>query len=148
MVAEIFHSVATEFASLVGAVEPGDSDACAHAQAACAVAELLDNADDLMAGNHGRLSRRQFAFDHVQIGAANAATIDAHQHFAFPRLRNGDIGEFERIRSNRRRLFQNASLHIQTFRALDIQWMRTDISLTHFMAAREVPGVVSATAFP
>jgi hypothetical protein len=71
----------------------------------------------LMSWYHGELSRRQFAFDYVQIGAANAATIDAHQHFAFPRFRDSDIREFERIRCNRRRILQDASLHVQTLGA-------------------------------
>src|SRR5580704_2210547 len=65
MVAEVFHSFAAVFASLISAVQPGNSDSRAYAQAARAFAQLLDDAYNLMPGNYGKLSWRQLAFDHV-----------------------------------------------------------------------------------
>ena len=50
-------------------------------------------ADDLVAGHERQLRVRQLAVDDVQIGAAHAAGVDAHQHLPRPRLGNRQLGE-------------------------------------------------------
>ncbi len=64
-----------------------------------ALAELFDHTHDLMPGNHRGFFLRQLAFDHVKIGAANAAHFHAHEDFALAGPRVGRVGEFERIGS-------------------------------------------------
>ena len=77
-----------------------------------AVAELFDYADHLMAGNHGRLARRQLAFHDVQIGAAYAAHAYAHENFAFARTRFGGVRKIQRILINGSGRMEEAGLHI------------------------------------
>ena len=64
--------------------EPGDADPFADGEALDAGAELLDDADDLVAGNDRQPLVRQLAVDDMQIGAADAAGLDADQHLAGP----------------------------------------------------------------
>ena len=56
-----------------------------------------------MSGNHRRFAGRQFAFDNVQIGAANTARVDTNQNFTVARRGNRRVGKIERIRFHRRR---------------------------------------------
>ena len=53
--------------------------------------QTVDDADDLMPGNDVLHLRRQLAFDDVQVGAADAAGLDAHADLVRRRLRNGQI---------------------------------------------------------
>src|SRR5579883_2714762 len=81
VIAEIFRAGTTILASAISAVQPGDSDARSFFEAASVRPIFLDHADDLMAGNHGRLARRQFALDNVQVRAANSAGVNANENF-------------------------------------------------------------------
>ena len=86
VVAEVFLTAAAIGAGAVGdsratARRPARRDEARHARA-----ERVDPADDLMAGNERQLRARQFAVDHVQVGAADAAGRDAHPDLARPRL--------------------------------------------------------------
>jgi len=92
-------------------MEPGHADARADFEAMRVDAVLFHHADHLMARNHRRFEHRQFAFDHVQIGAADAAGVDLDQHFAGPRLGRGNVGVDQRIGLNRGTRGQNASFH-------------------------------------
>ena len=113
MIAEIFHSGAAVFARAVGAMQPGDSNARADGESRRSLAELFDDADDLVPGNYWRLARRQFAFNDVQIGAADAAHFHADENFARGGLRHRRVGEFERIRCDRRGRMKQAGFHGQ-----------------------------------
>ena len=58
--------------------------------------DRCDAADDLVARHDRQLRIGQFAVDHVQIGAANAARRDLDQDFATRRLRNRPLAQNER----------------------------------------------------
>jgi hypothetical protein len=115
-VAQVFHTRAAKLAGLVGAVEPGYSNARADREPVAPLTELFNHSDHLMARYDGRLLWRQIALDHVEIGAADTAHLDAHEHvtLAGPGVRRP--GEFERIPLNRRGGMQQASLHRRTIR--------------------------------
>ena len=66
-----------------GLAEPGHADA-RPGREIDAIADRLDAADDLVAGNDRQLRIRQFAVDHVQVGAADAAGLDPHADLAAP----------------------------------------------------------------
>ena len=103
VVTKVFHSGPAVFASLIGAVKPGNSDARADLKSFCAVAKFFDHSDGLMPRNYGRFARRQFTFDNVQIGSANAAHFHADENLALARLGVRGVGELERVRLDRRR---------------------------------------------
>ena len=111
MIAEIFPAGAAEFAGEVRAVKPRHADARAPRETMRALAQFFDDADDLVAGNHRRFARRQFAFHHVEIGAADAAAAHAQKDFALAGLRDGRVREFERIGRDRRGRMQEARFH-------------------------------------
>jgi hypothetical protein len=83
-------------------MEPGNSHARASAKSPGLFATFLNDADNLMPRDHRSFSRRQIAFDYVQISAADAAKMHADQHFALSGLRNGDVSKLQRIRFNPR----------------------------------------------
>jgi hypothetical protein len=111
MVAEILHPGAAVFAGLIRLVQPGNPDARADGEPPRALAGRFDDADDLVTWNHRGFARREFPFDHVQIGAADAARLHADEHFSFAGPRYGHIGEFERISLDRRGRTQKAGFH-------------------------------------
>src|ERR1700690_3432602 len=57
--------------------EPGHPDANAGLEAD-PLANRVNAADNLMSWHNGKLGIRQFAVDDVEIGAANAASLDPH----------------------------------------------------------------------
>ena len=77
-------------------------------------AELVDRADDLVAGDDGHFLLRQVALDHVQIGAADGAAADANPHLARPRLGHRQIGQFQRRRVDRSNSTQQHGFHGST----------------------------------
>ena len=85
MVAEILAAVVAIEAMPAGVREPGNADPLADREAFDAGAEPLDEADDLVAGNDRQPLVRQLAVDDVQIGAADAAGLDADQQLRRPR---------------------------------------------------------------
>src|SRR5437667_11272303 len=70
-----------------------------------------------MPRNDRGLPWRQFAFHHMQVRAAYAASIDAHEQFAFSRLGGGNILVLKRIAFHLRRRLQNTRFHRETSRA-------------------------------
>src|SRR5208283_825540 len=65
-----------------------------------------------MSRDYGRLARRELPFDHMQIGAADAASLNSHKHFPRPGSRIGDIDKRKRVRLGGSRRTQHASLHV------------------------------------
>ncbi len=55
-----------------------------------------DLADDLVAGDQRQLGVRQFAVDDVQVGPADGAGLDPHQHLARAGGRVGDLRRAQR----------------------------------------------------
>ena len=96
--AEVLVAARAEAARAAGAVQPGDPDAIAGAPRRDARPAARDAADHLMTGHDLRALRRELALDDVQVGAADAAHLDAHQHLAGPRLGHGAFDERERTR--------------------------------------------------
>src|SRR5215472_9708999 len=110
-VTQILRARSAVFTRSIRFVQPRYSDALPDAKALGALSQFLDRADYLVPGNHRRFPRWQFAFNHVQVRPANAASMHAHQEFAFTRLRCFNIGILERIRFHFLRGSQNTSLH-------------------------------------
>ena len=67
------------FADAAGAMQPGNSHARARRVTRGRGAAALDRAYHLVPRNYRTLARRQFAFDHVQIGAAHATRMHPHR---------------------------------------------------------------------
>src|SRR5579864_9272849 len=111
MVAKIFRAGAAVGAGSVGVVKPGNADARAEVEGLESRSESFHDANDLMTGDHRRFALRQFAFDDVEIGAADAAAVDADEDFAGGRLRRGHAGVDERIGLDLGRFLQDAGLH-------------------------------------
>jgi hypothetical protein len=58
-------------------------------------------------------ARRELAFDHVQIGAADAAGMYAHQHLAgIEAFRRGHVAKTQRVGFNRSASRKRARFHV------------------------------------
>ena len=107
-VAEVLPAGEAEAALPAGAVEPGDADALARAEAA---GVARHRAHHLVAGDERRFAGREFAFDHVEVRAADRAGAHPHQHLAGAGLRRRDIGELEGAGLERRGRAQQPGFH-------------------------------------
>jgi hypothetical protein len=74
-------------------MQPGDAHSRAHRKASRVGAVFRHYAHHLVARNEGRFARRQLAFDHVQVGAANAASMDPDQDLVAAGHRWGKVGQ-------------------------------------------------------
>jgi hypothetical protein len=122
VIAKIFHPREAIFASLVRAVQPGDTHARAERKTPGTLAGFCDDADNLMPGNYRRFARRQFSFDHVKIGATNAASFHMYQNFTLLRLRGRHLSEHQRIRRHWRRRLKQTGFHSSTIVHLLTTW--------------------------
>src|SRR5882724_3335534 len=95
-------------------MQPRDADAIADLEAARARASFLDAADDLMAGDHRRATRRKLAFDHVEIGPTNAAGAHADADLVVTRRRRSDVRVTKRLRVDGRRAREEVGFHTGT----------------------------------
>ena len=57
--------------------------------------ELVDRADDLMARDDRHFLLRQIALDHMQVGSADGAAVDANAHLARPGLGRRHVRPFQ-----------------------------------------------------
>ena len=87
--------------------EPGNPDALSDPERGYTLAERFDPADHLVAGNDGVVYVRQFAVDDMQIGPADATSIDPDPHIAGAGCRILPFLQLKR-RAGRR---QNHGLH-------------------------------------
>ena len=94
MIAKVFLASPAVLTALVRAVKPRNSDASAALETSRALTQFFNHSYDLMSRNYRRLFWRKFALDHVQICAAYAAHLHAHQNFASARLRPRNVDEF------------------------------------------------------
>jgi hypothetical protein len=83
-IAQIFLAAMTVCAGAISLVQPGNPDTLPHRKAFRLRAEFFDRSDYLVARNQRRFYRRKFTLDHVQVSAANAAYLHAHEHFSRP----------------------------------------------------------------
>jgi hypothetical protein len=73
--AQILRATATESATAVGAAEPSDANPIANRKPACAVADGIDYADNLMTWGDFGMFGGQVALGQVQIGTADTAAV-------------------------------------------------------------------------
>ena len=59
---------------------------------------------------HGRRREGHLALDHVQVGVADAARRDAHEHLAAARAGDGDLLQLERLPGTRQHCRRIVSL--------------------------------------
>src|SRR5205823_2590244 len=79
---EVLLPARAELADATRAVKPRHSDAIPEREVLTAVAERVDHADDLVAGNDRQAGQVEVALDDVQVGAAAPARVHAHAHLA------------------------------------------------------------------
>src|SRR5262249_10470616 len=79
VLAKVLFAFTAVFPPAASLMQPRDTDAVADLESRHARPDLLDAPDDLMAWNNGQNLSRQFTFDHMQVGAADAADADFHQ---------------------------------------------------------------------
>jgi hypothetical protein len=84
VVAEIFKSLNTIFASPVGGVQPWDSYTISFFQLANASPNGVHHPDDLVSGNNGKFGEGQISFDSVKVSVADAAAVHANANLARP----------------------------------------------------------------
>lgn len=85
-------------------------------------AERGDFAHDLMAGGDVGKAFGQFAFHHMEIGPADAADANPHQHLTGAGLGHGLISEPERLLAGRLGMCQNPGLHPES--TIDAEFSR------------------------
>src|SRR5207244_13195254 len=93
--AEILASAGAVLARTAGISEPRNPHAIAYDESVHRIADLLDDADDLVARNDRHVRIRQLAGDDVQIRPAHAAGADLDEHFSRERDRLLQIAELE-----------------------------------------------------
>ena len=93
--AQVLPALPAEAALVAGVAEPRHADAIADGETRDAVADLLDHADDLVAGHDRQLRIRQLAGGDVQIGPADAARAHLDER-ARPAARSASRGRPER----------------------------------------------------
>lgn len=110
-VAEVLAAAAAVVADAAGGAQPRHADALADGEVVDAKAEAFDQADHLVPRHDRQPQVRQFAVDHVQVGAADAAGFHAQAHFAVAGFGvvvlaqyQGSMDGFERHRAHGRSL--------------------------------------------
>ena len=91
IVAEVFPAALAVSALSAGLVQPWDPDAGAQGVASRVPAAALNHSDDLMSWNYVRSLRRQFALHHVEVGPADAASVDFNEDLSFTGFRHGQF---------------------------------------------------------
>ena len=109
--AQILLLASAESAFAAGVPQPRDADPGAEVEALRALAALVDDADDLMAGHDRLLVQRKVAFGDVQIGSADAAGLDGHADLTRPGLRRFDLDRAQQARCRRALLHDLPGVH-------------------------------------
>jgi hypothetical protein len=91
--------------------QPRDSDPITGFEAAAPFTEVRNFADHLMSGDDPFVFRRQIAFSHMQVGAANPAHVHAHQDFAGFGPRPFHLNRLQRIGFDGRRPVHRHRMH-------------------------------------
>ena len=95
---------ATVQATSARVLEPGDPDPITDLEAICGRAATLHRTHDLMPGNDPLTHRWQVALDHVQVGSADAASLDTNDDFVLGRYRLRNVLQMQRCRIDRSRI--------------------------------------------
>jgi hypothetical protein len=101
--AKVLGAALTEPALPAGVPEPRDADSLTDDKAMGALSDLLDDADDLVSGNHPGALGGQVPLDEVEIGAANGTGCDRNGDLSWPGRRLGPLEEPEGPRLDRPR---------------------------------------------
>jgi len=91
-IAQVLAAAAAIEAAAARMRQPGDADPCAWSDAGDAFSSRLDDADNLVPRDDGRLLIRQLSVDDMQVCAAHGAGFDPHTHLA--RAGRGNIPLF------------------------------------------------------
>jgi hypothetical protein len=110
--AEVFAAGTAELADSARPVQPGNADARPRWESGGAGSMGFHHSDYLVAWNYGRFLGRQFAFGHVQVGAAHSAGMDPDEHLAGPGAGLRQISDFERVGFNGGGRSKHAGLHV------------------------------------
>src|SRR5262249_47518315 len=89
---EVLPPAAAVAAGAAGPAQPGHADALAHREAIHPLALLHHPADDLLAQDQGEFRLSQVAVEHMQVGAADAAGMDAQEELLGAWPGHGQIG--------------------------------------------------------
>src|ERR1700722_9474255 len=109
--AEILATATTIDAHAASLAQPCDPDSIALLEPSRADAAFVHDAYNFVTGNYSRMARRQIAFGDVKVCAAHAASAHAHPNFTWAGLWNWRVEGVERIRFDRRGLFNHHPLH-------------------------------------
>ena len=110
--AQILRTTATKSATAVGAAEPSDADPIANRKPACAVADGIDYADNLMTWGDFGMFGGQVALGQVQIGTADAAAVHLDADLLRQRGRDPTFHPLQRFAFYRSRLVHGPSVHL------------------------------------
>ncbi len=109
--AQVLIPTPAEAASAARRVQPGDSDAIPHRPIARPIADGVDRANDLVAGDN-RIGRRgDLALDDVQVGVAHAAREHPETQLPGSRRRYVAGGKLQGPALDRRRLGKEQAAH-------------------------------------
>src|SRR5467141_143774 len=111
VVTQILFSSPAIWTGAVHMMQPGDPHAGSHAKSPRAFSGFFDDAHDLMAWNHRRLTGCQFSFHYMQIRAAYAATTDPYENVSCRRIRSLHLHILKRIRFDRSWKVKQAGFH-------------------------------------
>jgi hypothetical protein len=95
--AKIFAAGAAKFAPAASPTQPRNADSIALAKCFYRAANLLDAANNFVAGNERQFWFRQFAIDDMKIGPANGTGRNAHQQLSGVGPPPGDIAQLQRL---------------------------------------------------
>ena len=110
--AQVLVTSEAEPAGATGPPQPRDADALARCEPRRARAEPVDDAHDLVTGDHLRPMRWQVALGEMQVGAAHAADRHADPQLTRGRFRSGPLDERQRPLVDRARLLHDPRLHV------------------------------------
>jgi hypothetical protein len=109
-IAKVLHIFLAIPARAIDSPDPGDADAGSNGKLGCG--SIDDVANDLMTWNKLCLTRRQFAFDDVQVGPANAASTYTQENVSGNELRRRNVGDLQRTLENILRGIQHSRFHV------------------------------------
>ncbi len=94
--AQVLLPASAEAALPAGRVQPRHADRIPNREPLDALAEPLDRADDLVAGDDRQLVRGKIAFDDMQVRVADRARANPDEQLARPRLRVRQVTQAQR----------------------------------------------------
>src|ERR1700752_3416706 len=97
MIAQVFAALATVWTVTAGLAEPRNADTHTDDKRINVSAYCVNPTDNLVTRHDRKLGVRQFAIDHMKIGATDTASGDPPPHLAHSRQRVGPLHNSERV---------------------------------------------------